>query len=85
MPVNNCDENENNGNNANTSANYSTIADGNWNDAASWENGNIPPIVIDNIEVIINHNITVQNTITVKGDGSLEIEGADVLLYKMDN
>ena len=78
VPVNNCDDNENTGTNTNTSADYRTIADGNWNDAASWENGNIPPIVIENVEVIVNHNITVQNTITIKGGGSLGIEGGDV-------
>lgn len=43
-------------------ATYRTISDGNWNDIATWQNGNIPPLEDINNQIIsIEHKINVQN------------------------
>ena len=77
-PLDICDPNpingdcNNNGNDGND-ADYRTVASGNWYNPTTWENGNIPPIVIEDIIVLVNHNLTIQNTITVKGNGILRV------------
>ena len=56
-------------------ADYKTIASGFWNSASTWEGGNIPPTNIDGSSVVINHTLSVQTDITVKGGGYLWLEG----------
>ncbi|GEM_PF-867828 len=56
-------------------AEYKTIASGFWSSASTWEGGNIPPTTIDGNSVIINHTLSVQEDITVRGNGYLWLEG----------
>ena len=56
-------------------AEYKTIASGFWTSASTWEGGNIPPATIDGSTVIVNHTLSIQSDILVKGGGYLWIEG----------
>lgn len=56
-------------------ADYKTIASGFWNSASTWEGGTIPPTTIDGSSVVINHTLSVQTDITVRGGGYLWLEG----------
>ncbi len=38
--------------------NYATIADGDWNNSATWQGGNIPPNFLDDTDtVFVNHDV----------------------------
>jgi len=65
-------------------ADFITIADGNWEDAAVWKNGQIPPTLMDGINVIVNHQVTAYENVNVTNnsylwvqDGKLTINGPD--------
>ena len=52
---------------------YRTVAAGNWNSAATWENGNVPaPDVISNKTISIEHDVSISNTVmTIKSNSQL--------------
>ncbi len=61
-------------------ADYKTIANGIWTNASVWEGGNIPPDYIDGESVIINHSISHQAKVEVKGGGHLWIENGSLTI-----
>lgn len=65
---------------------YKTVANGNWSDPATWENGNVPPYInINNTVISITNHVTVQSSdIKLKNGselyltmGSLTMENGD--------
>ena len=54
---------------------FSTVADGEWEDAATWKNGKIPPTNMNSINVSINHALTVSKEVTIGFGGYLWIKG----------
>jgi len=75
VPVVTWDGHEAHGDACGPCADYKTIAAGFWNNASTWEGGNIPPTNIDGSSVVINHTLSVQTDIMVKGGGYLWLEG----------
>ncbi|MBK9016574.1 MAG: hypothetical protein IPM82_22250 [Saprospiraceae bacterium] len=67
-------------------AQYQTIADGNWTDAATWQGGLIPPTSnINNKTISIKHNVTVQNDdIKLKDNSKLYVTGGSLTLNDKD-
>ena len=53
---------------------FRTVANGNWTDAASWENGNVPP---QNADVIVTTNIVVNTNVVCN---SLKLHLREALL-----
>ncbi len=61
---------------------HTTIADGNWNNAATWQGGNIPNGNLSGSIVNIQHNISRANNVAI-GSGMLNILGT--LMITNDN
>lgn len=55
---------------------YYTVAPGQWSSPTTWENGDVPPYVLNGENVIINHPVTVQNDINIQSGGNLWVEDA---------
>ncbi len=59
---------------------FSTIADGDWNEASTWKNGKIPPTNINGLNVSINHALSASNNITIGFNGYLLVKGGRLAL-----
>lgn len=57
---------------------YITIADGNWNNSATWENGNVPDITVSKDEIIINHDVILTHALKVEKDGIIWVENGSL-------
>ncbi|OUR98225.1 hypothetical protein A9Q86_14320 [Flavobacteriales bacterium 33_180_T64] len=52
---------------------FTTIQDGDWSSASTWDANGVPPINLSSDVVIINHRITNSNTIKLLGNSTLTI------------
>lgn len=62
-------------------ADYFTIADGNWDDPNTWYLGNVPPFPdVEGVGVAVNHNITYTDTyLKIKSGANLWVYGGGIL------
>ncbi len=52
---------------------YSTISDGDWTNAATWDANGVPPINLSNDVVNINHRVEIGSTLKLQGNATLNI------------
>ena len=57
---------------------YMTIADGDWMDGSIWKNGTPPSKTVDGVDILINHDLTVNSTVLIENEGMVWIENGSL-------
>ena len=52
---------------------YTTVGDGDWTNAATWDINGVPPINLSNNIVNINHRVEISSTLKLQGNSTLNI------------
>ena len=52
---------------------FTTVQDGNWTDASTWDANGVPPILLSNDVVNINHRVVLSSTLKLQGKTTLNI------------